>query len=321
MGVLEPTDAALARLDAYRARRVGQMLVSDWAEPEYHDTPDLACVELEQLDGKSLLSEYSQKQACYGTAPFDPQGARIRFFPGGITIWSGFPGAGKTTLLRQMVCHCLQRGSSVFVASLEEDTLSLIMRMVCVAAGTENPNAHQVQWFIDAFGARLKVLNRLGILGHRDLLAVIRKQAGAKGGIRHAIIDSLMCLDVSNDDFEGQRKFANLVAVTARQLMIHIHLVAHPRKLVSAHQEPDINDVAGAREIGGIADNVLFVRRAQEEPETAGATPMIVEIKKQRHGSGECGRIGGWFVRGMRQFHTEQFPAAATRYLPADAYA
>lgn len=314
----DPKDEAIIRLDAHRARRIGQMLVSG-VDPQFDCDPDEDLLAVQEQDGKQILDEYERFHAKFGTAPFDPNGDRLRFFPGGVTIWSGFPGAGKTTLLRQFICHCLARKSSVFLASLEEHPQRVLVNLGAVAAGRGMPTAHQMQWFIDEHGPRFRLWARIGLAQHRKLLAVIRKLAGQ--GVRHAIIDSLMCLDIPNDDFEGQRQFANLVANTARAANIHIHLVAHPRKLVSADQEPDINDVAGAREIGGIADNIIFVRRSRNEAEvTRDMTPMIVAIKKQRHGSGEVGDIDGWYHRGMRQFHIEQFPLRATRYLPEDAY-
>lgn len=313
------TDDAIARLDAYRARRVGQMLVTG-AEPTFDVDPNESLLNVAELDGKQLLAEFTQRHAKYGTAPFDPTGDRLRLYPGGVTIWSGFPGAGKTTLLRQLACHCLSRGSSVFFASLEEDPRNVLVSLAAVAAGREVPNAHQMQWFIDEYGARFRLWGVIGIAQHRKLLAVIRKLA--EQGVRHAIIDSLMCLDVANDDFESQRQFANLVAATARAANIHVHLVAHPRKLISADQEPDINDVAGARELGGIADNVIFIRRTKTESNDplAAATPMAIYIRKQRHSPGVLCEVVGWYHRGWRQFHVEQFPEYATRYLPVDAY-
>lgn len=314
----DPKDDAIVRLDAYRAKRIGQMLVTG-VEPEYDVDPDDELLEVAEQNGKEILEQFNLRQAKYGTAPFDPAGDRFRFFPGGLTIWSGFPGAGKTTLLRQFICHCLARKSSVFLASLEEHPQNVLVNLAAVAAGAPLPNAHQMQWFIDEYGKRFRLWARVGIAEHRKLLAVIRKVA--EKGMRHAIIDSLMCLDVANDDFEGQRKFANLVATTARAANIHIHLVAHPRKLISADQEPDINDVAGARELGGIADNVLFIRRLKGEGAVSRTeTPMIVAVKKQRHGSGEIADISGWYHRSLRQFSLEQFPQGAIRYLPEDAY-
>lgn len=314
----DPKDEAIVRLDAYRARRVGQMLVTG-VDPEFDCDPEEVLLAVQEQNGKEILEEFERSQAKYGTAPFDPAGDRLRFFPGGVTIWSGFPGAGKTTLLRQFICHCLARKSSVFLASLEEHPRRVLVNLAAVAAGRGMPNAHQMQWFIDEHGPRFRLWGVIGIAQHRKLLAVIRKLATQ--GVRHAIIDSLMCLDVANDDFEGQRQFANLVATTARAANIHIHLVAHPRKLISADQEPDINDVAGARELGGIADNVIFVRRSKNEGEVSrDSTPMIVAVRKQRHGSGDIGDIVGWYHRDMRQFHVEQFPLRPTRYLPEDAY-
>lgn len=315
-----PNDEAIARLDIARARKIGQMLVTD-ASPEFDVEPEKLLVDLEKMDGKQILTEYTDRYARFGTTPFDPLGDRLRLYPGGVTIWSGFPGAGKTTLLRQFVCHCLARGSSVFQASLEEDPRNVLVNLAAVAAGREMPNAHQMQWFIDAYGTRFRLWGVIGIAKHRQLLAVVRKLA--EQGVRHAIVDSLMCLDIANDDFEAQRRFANLVAATARAANIHIHLVAHPRKLISADQEPDINDVAGARELGGIADNVIFVRRVRSETADplAAVTPMCIAIRKQRHGLGALGDVTGWFHRRFRQFNTDQFASYPTRYLPEDAYA
>jgi len=311
------TDESLARIDIARARRIGQMLAPAEA-PEFDEDPD-ELLDMGRLDGKTLLAEYEQEMACYATTPFDKHGERLRLYPCGVTIWSGFPGAGKTTLLRQLACHLLQREQGVFFASLEEHPKHLLVRLAATAAGTEHPNAHQVQWFIDAYGERLRIWAKVGMAKHRNILAVIRKLAAS--GTSHVIIDSLMKLDISSQDFEGQRVFANLLAATAAQTRMHIHLVAHPKKPPQADQDPDINDVGGAKEIGGIADNVVFVRRSRKEGENplASATGMCITVRKQRHGSGVLGDIVGWFHRDKRQFHADQF-ASLTRYLPEDAY-
>lgn len=313
-------DPSIARIDAYRARQVGEMLVNQ-VNAEFLAEQEDVILELSKFDGKELLNGFTAKHSKFATTPFDVLGERLKLYPGGVTIWSGFPGAGKTTLIRQMICHTLARGSSVFLASLEEDPADVIVRLAAVAAGTMEPNAHQVQWFIDAYGKRFRLWGVIGVAQHLRLLAMVRQLASQ--GIRHAFVDSLMCLDVRNDDFESQRRFANLLGATAKATKVHIHLVAHPRKLVSSDQELDLNDVAGAREIGGIADNVVFVRRAANETQdpSAVATAMRIGIRKQRHGSGWMGDISGWFNRDYRQFHHEQFPMKCTRYLPDDAYA
>lgn len=301
-------------------RKIGDMLVSGEYDSKDAQEPD-SLVDIETMDGAELLAEFDRHEAKFATAPFDPSGDLIRFFPGGVTVWSGYPGAGKTTILRQFICHTLARGSSVFLASLEENPRFIPIRISATAAGVSKPNAHQAQWFIDAYAKRFKLWGRIGIARHVQILALVRQLA--EKGIRHAFIDSLMCLDVANDDTEAQRKFANLLANTARASNVHIHLVAHPRKLQSSDQELDLNDVAGAREIGGIADNVIFIRRTKAKEgyaPSADATPMCVSIRKQRHFTGALGDVNGWLHRKFRQFSTDQFAQQATRYLPADAY-
>lgn len=313
------TDDVLARLDIARARRVGQMLAPTDA-PDFDQDPDECLLDMASLDGKQLLADYEQEMACYATTPFDDHGERLRLYPCGVTLWSGFPGAGKTTILRQLACHLLQRNHGVFFASLEEHPRHLLVRLAMTAAGTEHLNAHQMQWFIDAYGDRLRIWSKVGLAKHRSLLAVIRKLAAA--GMTHAFVDSLMKLDIPTQDWEGQRTFANLVAATAQQTHTHIHLVAHPKKPPVKDEEPDTNDVGGARELGGIADNIVFVRRSKREGENplAPTTGMRITIAKQRHGFGSLGDITGWFHRPMRQFHVDQFPVQAMHYLPADAY-
>ncbi|HEY9154042.1 MAG TPA: AAA family ATPase [Opitutaceae bacterium] len=306
------------REDYERGQRVERMLAPTKA-PDFDKDPDENLLDMASLDGKQLLADYEQEMACFATTPFDAHGERLRLYPCGVTIWSGFPGAGKTTLLRQLACHLLQRDQGVFFASLEEHPKHLLVRLAATAAGTDRPNAHQVQWFIDAYAGRLSIWSKVGLAKHRDILAVIRKLAA--GGVTHAVIDSLMKLDIATQDWEGQRNFANLVAATAQQTHTHIHVVAHPKKPPLKDEEPDTNDVGGARELSGIADNVLFVRRSRKEGEnpTADVTGMRITVAKQRHGFGSLGDITGWFHRRARQFNLDQF-SKPIRYLPADAY-
>lgn len=311
------SDEAIARIDIARARRIGQMLAPSEA-PEFDADPAEELVDLAKLDGRSLLSRYREKMARYATSPFDPNGSQIRFYPGGVTIWSGFPGIGKTTMLRQLICYLLQRDEQVFTASLEEHPEDQLNRLIETAAGSTLPNDHQAQWFIDAFGDKLKVWARIGLTQHRKLLQVVRKLTA--NGVSHVFIDSLLKLDIPTQDFEAQRNFANLLQAVAQQTGCHVHLVAHPKKPQSADQEPDLNDVAGAKEIVAIADNVYFVRRRKVDIPSATSSGVSILVLKRRYGRGQLGAVSGWFHQDICQFHVDQFPRGATRYLPADAY-
>lgn len=319
------TEESQAKLDVARLRGLGEVMAQPQGE---FIEPDML-IDVRNQDAMELLKNYAAKYSRYATSPFDEAGNKIRFYPGGVTIWSGYPGAGKTTILRQMACHLLHAKHGVFFASLEEDPRDLLLRLGACAFGYPLPDnlegfdlrpiARKLQWFIDFYADSLRLWGRIGNARNRDILAVIQQLA--KQGMTHAFIDSLMCLDVANDDNEAQRRFANMVAGTARACGVHIHLVAHPRKVVSADQEPDINDVGGAREIVGIADNVMFIRRGKPTGAMGmGLTPMGVSIKKQRHGSGQLGEITGWINQHMRQFKLDELDQRPTQYLPKVAY-
>lgn len=281
---------------------------------------DVEIVDLNALNVADMLVARRERQANFDTAPFDPEGHDLRFFPGGFTVWSGFPGTGKTTLLRQFVCHLLRAKKPVFVASLEEDPQDVFCRLASVALGTEDLTADNLQWCVDCWHDKLRLWSyRRGIAEHGRILAIIRVLA--KQGVRHAIIDSLARLDVHSTDWEGQRVFGNALEATAAKSGAHVHLVAHPRKLVSAAQEPDINDIAGSADIGRLADNVLFVRRPDSDsPIPSEFSPMRVSVRKQRYHTGACSTIDGYFNKRFHQWKPHLHDIEVTRYLPAGAY-
>lgn len=282
--------------------------------------PESVLLNLEAQNVAEIAENYRRKQREFSTTPIDTEGQRLRLFPGGVTIWSGFPGTGKTTLLRQLACHLLSKPQGVFFASLEEDPQDLLVRIAECAAGHEEPTAADLEWFVYAFGDRLKLWSSVGIADYQHVLALVRVLA--RRGVRHAIIDSLMCLNVDAKDIDAQRRFAAALTATARLSGCHVHLVAHPRKLMSSDQELDINDVAGSADLGRLVDNVVFVRRSKNEPaHHSEAKQVMVSVRKQRHGTGATGDIGGWFHRQYRQFSGEQFPRGPIQYLPAEAYA
>ena len=290
----------LVELAKRRNPALAGMLVTG-VDAEVEAMPERRLVDLSQLSPSEVLERFKRRQAEWQTIPADPTGNHLRLFPGGVSIWSGYPGEGKTTQLRQMAVSMAGRGQPTFFASLEEDPEDLLLRLCMVATGRrEIEHEETFGDFLHWSRGRLFVWGVVGNASGSEVLAVIRSLA--RQGLKQAVIDSLMCLDVANDDFEKQRQFANAVAATARVSGVHIHLVVHPRKIISREQDPDINDVAGAREIAGIADNVLFVKRGPDDMGTDMARASLVHVLKNRHG-GWCGKLSAFFRKDFGQVH------------------
>jgi twinkle protein len=290
---------------------------------------DREVFDIGKADAVSMLDAYREKQANYSTGPFDPVGERLRFFPGGFTIWSGFPGAGKTTLLRQLVCHLLQSpdqqnpmaGQGVFVCSMEESPQDVLIRHAQVACGTPDISPNALQWCADVWSQKLKLWNYRPVEAdaqYLKILAAIRILA-RDHGVRHVVIDSLMCLDVASNDYEAQRQFSGALARTCVASGVHVHLVAHPRKPQQKGQPLELSDVAGSADLGRKADNVIFVRRdfdTEAQTIIGNCTRMTIQVAKQRYGSGYLGQIDGWFHREFRQYVATEWQDHPMRYLP-----
>lgn len=317
MRSVDQVEASIAKLDTARVRRLGQMLVT---ESGSFREPRQVLFDLAKKSASELLAAFHKSREGYVTSPFDVDGRKLKFFRKGYTIWSGYPGAGKTTALRQLVCHLLNSKQKVFVASLEEHPIDVIVQLAGVCFGREIPTTEQLQWFIDFYANDLKIWGITGLAKHREIFGTVQRLA--QEGVTQVFIDSLMCMDVNSQEFEQQRLFANLMNSVTIESDIHLHLVAHPRKAVSVDQEPDLNDVAGGADYGRLAHNVCFVRKGKLV--TPGInpdlTPMQIAVRKQRYGSGFCGEITGWFNRNLRQFKLEQFDQKPTQYLPKQAY-
>jgi archaellum biogenesis ATPase FlaH len=298
-------------------RKMANMYVTN-SPPGVDDTPQRILFDAAGKSPTEMLAAYKAKMAAFDTTPLDVEGESLRFYRGQWTIFSGYTGTGKTTMLRQQVCHWLNLGASVFVATLEQDPEDYIIELASTAAGVPMVDERQLTAFLDAYGAKLHLWGMIGVAEHKKILAAIRMLA--KGGLDYAVIDSLMVLDVDSQDFEAQREFAALLNATVIASKVHVMLVAHPKKPLDPEASPSTNDVAGSSNLANLAYNVLFIRRGPPQPGYDGkVTAMELHVLKQRT-YGRIGVIEGCFYREQNQFHRDAGALEPIRYLDDSFY-
>jgi twinkle protein len=81
-------------------------------------------------------------------------------------------------------------------------------------------------------------------------------------GCKVFLIDNIMRLDLRNldrDPYEAQSQFINSISDFSQTRSVHVHVVAHPRKVMGSIITK--MDVAGSGDLTNRADNVLAVHR------------------------------------------------------------
>ena len=311
-----PTSAEKADILA-KARAVGGLFVTQ-ESPGASDSPQKILFDAGQYTPKEMIDAYNLRRSRYDTVPLDIEGNIVRLYRGQWTIFSGYTGTGKTTYLRQLVCHLLKAGKKVFVATLEADPEDYLVELAATAAGVEEVTEAQLSAFLECYRAQIHLWGIVGVADHKKILATVRDLA--KQGLDYALLDSLMMLDIEEDDIDEQRKFAGLLTASSITTGLHIILVAHPKKPMDPDASPTVHNVSGSAKLVNLAFNVLFIRRG---PAVTGQdlriTQMQLHILKQRT-RGLVGEIVGCFFRHQNQFHLDAFTQQPTFYLPVSTY-
>ena len=216
---------------------------------------------------------------------------KVRF--GELTIVSGYSGHGKTMWLSYVMLHLL-KDTKTLIGSFEMLPRASLGRML-MQTGNPNPTKVYIDDFISKIEHKLYLYDAEGETSTKKVLEVIY-YAAEKLNVKLFVIDSLMKVGINEDDLNGQKAFANKMAVAARDLGIHIFLVAHSKKTASEDEGSNKFDVSGSSDITNLVDNVLSVHRNKKrEREMAeggidekimSQSPCSVYLLKQRHGQG-----------------------------------
>jgi twinkle protein len=195
----------------------------------------------------------------------------FRFRPGEVTVWTGYSKHGKTVLLNYMLVHLTQYHRRSCLCSLEmkpEKNLQAILRM---GLGRSKPDDEkQFDFALDWANKYFWVYDKVGTANPDEVLEVFG-YAAKKYGISHFVIDSLMRLDIPEDEDAQLKHLMNKLCDFATAYNVHVHIVAHSKKPDMKRPEnkgwPSKHMVRGSVHITNIAHNVVVVWRNKGKEE------------------------------------------------------
>ena len=228
-----------------------------------------------------------------------------------LTIITAPSGHGKSLILSQIILALMKQGSKCLLASLEMRPVLSLSRLITQALGSPEPTDDYIRKFCERASDKLYIYDQTGVTSSQDMIASLH-YGSVVLGCSVFVVDSLMKLnDVSEESLDAQKRFVNSIAVTCRDLNIHVFLVAHTRKLKDETQIPDATDLMGSSHIRNLSDNIICVWRNRakeklvEEGKTAPEELRIIPdckvfVQKQRNAQWE-GSFNFWFdPKGLR---------------------
>jgi len=248
---------------------------------------------------RSIIGEKSGiKTAIFGDG--------LRFRDGETTLWTGTSGHGKSTLLSQLCLEYAAKGERVAVASMEMPIHQQIKKLAYQYHCSSTPTLKMVEETAAFLRGRYYPLDVYGMVSVNKLLELM-EYAVRRYNCRHIVIDSLMKLDVSGDDYDAQRVAMNLITTFAAEHKIHAHVVAHPRKGESDRKAVGLLDVKGSGDLINQPDNVVVVWRnkVKEQAISAGRDgngPDCRAIIEKQRSTGELPEVDLFFDRSSQQF-------------------
>ena len=295
---MQLVDRALARLEG--TLNGDAIDWQKWMKPS-----DIArIVSAESLAGEVKETILLGRQAEPGlTLPWSKTNGNVLIHPGKLAIWCGWSHHGKSQMLKQVMLHAVCEGEKVLIASMEEEVREVWRDMCFMFAGNDNPTPRIIDQFTNTVRGKLWFYDQQGSIEANRMIAVIR-YAASELGITQAVIDSLMMLAVSRDDYEAQAKFVGDLKTCSKDTKVTSHLVAHMRKRDGKTGEDvpgSVHDIAGGHEISSKADYVFNVWRDKSKKKE-GVPPCVLAVEKQRGRPNWLGRIGLEFHEGSRQF-------------------
>lgn len=198
------------------------------------------------------------------------------FEMGCITIWTGLTNSGKTTLMTMITKQTIEQKEKVFYFNGEQTKDDFKNNLYKQSVNKDYITAKRykqtniVDYFVDNTKAQeLEAIygNNLFLYNNNmkrtiDFLLEAMNEVRTKYGVRVFILDNFMQIDTtSSDEYREQKDIMEKLRTFAVNNNVHIHLVAHPRKVDKLQTRITIYDVLGSSNLVNKAYNVISIIR------------------------------------------------------------
>lgn len=191
-----------------------------------------------------------------------------------VTVWSGYRGCGKSSLLNMLILNGANYGykSALWTGELDatEEKSWLYMQAAGKQYNKETKNGFyytpenicdKIDPWIDKY---FWIFNNEYKNNFNQIMDEVRGLK-KRENIDFIILDNLMTLDI--DDLDGdkndrQKNLMYTLTCLAKELNIHIHIVAHPNKS-GTFLRP--NNISGSGHIPDLAQNVFILHRINRD--------------------------------------------------------
>lgn len=224
-----------------------------------------------------------------------------------VTIWTGITNAGKTTMLTLIANEAIKQGEKVFYFNGEQTPDVFLNNLIKQRAETKDiyelrkentplvsrfvkqEKANQIKSFYDG---KLFLFNNEA---PRDIDSLLMAMEDCKRmtGTRVFILDNFMQIDLRSDDvYQEQSKVMEKLRTFAVNKHVHIHLVAHPRKMAEFQTRLSLYDISGSMNLANKAYNVISIMRTDNiDPQSLEYKKLEAQLIENRFDIREAGAI------------------------------
>ena len=198
------------------------------------------------------------------------------FEMGCVTVWTGVSNVGKTTLLTAIINATIEQGHKVLTFNGEQSREEFRNNLYIQSSDPEDLYYEQYgnTAIVDVFVKELKRYEldkkyggNLFIYNNnapRTINALLHEMEDAYilHGVDVFVLDNFMQIDMQGSDFlQEQSRVMEELRTFAVKKQVHIHLVAHPRKMQVFHVRLSMFVISGCMNVANKAYNIIAIER------------------------------------------------------------